>query len=131
MSMSPWGSFEPLPHVRIGDAERDAAAAALGEHFAAGRLDRMELEERLAAACAARTQPELDRLFVDLPDPRRRRPGTPPRSRSHVPFPVPLVLLLFVLFLSIITRGAVLFPIAAVWLWAGASRHAAWGGRRR
>ena len=29
----------PAPRLRAGDADRDAAAAALGEHFAQGRLD--------------------------------------------------------------------------------------------
>jgi Domain of unknown function (DUF1707) len=33
----------PAPYVRVGDADRDAAAAALGEHFAQGRLTLDEL----------------------------------------------------------------------------------------
>ena len=38
------------PHVlRIGDAERDVAAADLGEHYVAGRLTLDELHERLGA----------------------------------------------------------------------------------
>ena len=39
--------------MRIGDAERDAAAADLGEHFTAGRLTLEELHERLEAVFAA------------------------------------------------------------------------------
>src|SRR5664279_24481 len=62
-----------LPSVaagqRIGDAERDDAAAALSEHFAAGRLDRDEFDVRLAAAYAARTGADLQPLFTDLPAP--------------------------------------------------------------
>ena len=53
--------------VRIGDAERDAAATSLGDHFAAGRLTREEFDERLEQAWAAKTADELDPLFVDLP----------------------------------------------------------------
>ncbi|HSV67525.1 MAG TPA: DUF1707 domain-containing protein [Mycobacteriales bacterium] len=72
--------------IRIGDAERVAAATALGDHYAAGRLDQAELDERITAAYAARTQPELDTLFHDLPEPRptppagaRLRPAAPSR----------------------------------------------------
>lgn len=53
--------------VRIGDAERDGAAAALGEHYSEGRLDRAEFDARLADALAARTRGDLAALFADLP----------------------------------------------------------------
>jgi hypothetical protein len=53
--------------VRVGDVERDRAAAVLGEHFSAGRLDRAELDTRVAAAFAARTEADLEALFTDLP----------------------------------------------------------------
>jgi hypothetical protein len=53
--------------VRIGTAEREAAVRALGDHFAQGRLDPEEYEERATAAYAARTADDLDRLFDDLP----------------------------------------------------------------
>ena len=44
------------PHgLRIGHAERDAAAADLGEHYVAGRLTLEELHERLGAVFTART----------------------------------------------------------------------------
>jgi len=52
--------------VRIGDAERDGAAAALGEHYSEGRLDRVEFDARLADALAARTRHDLAVLFTDL-----------------------------------------------------------------
>lgn len=58
----------PDPHsLRIGTAEREQAVKALGEHFAQGRLEPDEFEERMTAAYAARTASELDRLFDDLP----------------------------------------------------------------
>jgi DNA-binding transcriptional ArsR family regulator len=58
----------PAPHVRVGDADRDAAAAALGEHFAQGRLTLDELSARLDAALTATTFGELSRAACDLPD---------------------------------------------------------------
>jgi DNA-binding MarR family transcriptional regulator len=49
----------PAPYVRAGDADRDAAAAALSEHFAQGRLTLDELDARLDAALTATTHGEL------------------------------------------------------------------------
>ncbi len=54
-------------HLRISDEEREQAAAAIREHFAAGRLDNAEFEERLQALYAARTRGDLDALSADLP----------------------------------------------------------------
>jgi hypothetical protein len=60
------------PHVlRIGDAERDAAAADLGEHYAAGRLTLDELNERLDAVFSSKTFGQLTRIMADLPGPGR------------------------------------------------------------
>lgn len=56
----------PRP-IRIGNAEREAAVRALGEHYAQGRLDQEEYEERTTAAYAARTSDDLVPLFEDLP----------------------------------------------------------------
>lgn len=57
----------PAPHVRVGDADRDAAAAALGEHFVQGRLTLDELNARLDAALTATTHGELSQAARDLP----------------------------------------------------------------
>jgi hypothetical protein len=57
----------PAPGVRAGDADRDAAAAALGEHFAQGRLTLDELSARLDATLAAITHGELSQAARDLP----------------------------------------------------------------
>jgi hypothetical protein len=72
--------------IRIGDAERDAAATALGEHFAAGRLTKDEYDERAEQIWAARYGNDLDPVFVDLPKPVTARPvaqvpGQPQWSR--------------------------------------------------
>jgi DNA-binding MarR family transcriptional regulator len=58
----------PAPDVRAGDADRDAAAAALGEHFAQGRLTLDELDARLDATLTAATHGELSQAARDLPD---------------------------------------------------------------
>ena len=58
----------PAPYVRAGDADRDTAAAALGEHFAQGRLTLDELDVRLAATLTATTHGELSQAARDLPD---------------------------------------------------------------
>lgn len=53
--------------LRIGDAEREAAAASLREHFALGRLTMEEFQQRLDAALTAKTDRDLARLTSDLP----------------------------------------------------------------
>ncbi|GAA1802915.1 DUF1707 domain-containing protein [Actinomadura chokoriensis] len=55
--------------IRIGDAERDAVMVALHDHFAEGRLDRGELDERLDAVLSAKTRGDLRTLVKDLPPP--------------------------------------------------------------
>jgi hypothetical protein len=54
-------------NVRVGDAERDAAAAQLREHYTVGRLTLDELNERLDQAFAARTRADLNAVTRDLP----------------------------------------------------------------
>jgi hypothetical protein len=71
-----------MADLRIGDAERDRALSALGEHFAAGRLTREEYDERADAIWSARTQRDLEPMFADLP-----RPVVTPPARRR-PFPV-------------------------------------------
>jgi hypothetical protein len=55
------------PDLRISDADRDAAAAALSEHFAQGRLTADELHARLDLALAAVTRRDVTRATQDLP----------------------------------------------------------------
>ena len=52
---------------RVGDAEREAVAGQLREHYAAGRLTIDEFRARLDAAYAAATADELSRVTADLP----------------------------------------------------------------
>jgi hypothetical protein len=62
------------PELRIGDSEREAAVAALGDHYASGRLTKEEYDERAARAWEARTRSALWPLFSDLPRPGSERP---------------------------------------------------------
>ncbi|GAF44685.1 uncharacterized protein DUF1707 [Rhodococcus wratislaviensis] len=65
----------PVPGgVRIGTVEREQAAAALAEHFAAGRLETDEFDARVRQAYLAKTAADLTPLFADLPDKQRFAP---------------------------------------------------------
>ena len=72
------------PGMRVSDAERAEVADRLSRHYADGRLDQAEFDERMGRAMNARTQGDFDGLFADLPD--LPRPGaTPPVPVSHQP----------------------------------------------
>src|ERR1700736_3780440 len=68
--------------MRVGDAERDAAANELREHFASGRLTRDELNERLDQTFAAKTRGGLSGLFTDLPSATSWQDGSAGGDRS-------------------------------------------------
>jgi Domain of unknown function (DUF1707) len=55
--------------MRISDADREQVTARLREHYAAGRLDSEELDERITAALHAKTYGDLRRVMTDLPEP--------------------------------------------------------------
>jgi hypothetical protein len=69
---------------RTSDADRDHAAALLRDHFAAGRLNAAELDERLAMALNAKTFGELHRVLADLPEagPAQQQPNRLPPDRG-------------------------------------------------
>ena len=77
------------PHLRAGDTDREAVAAALGTHMAAGRLTLAEYDERLSQAYAARTFGELAELTADLPrsTPVAARPEPDAGTRPAPPLP--------------------------------------------
>ena len=97
-------------HLRIGDAEREQAAAALGEHYAQGRLSSDEHAERLDQIWTARTRAELQPVFRDLPDPARRtaspaaRPWPSRAERRGGPPGLLLVVLGALLLLTVLTH---------------------------
>jgi uncharacterized membrane protein len=53
--------------LRIGDADREAAAASLREHFAQGRLTLEEFQHRIGAVFSAKTDRDLADIGRDLP----------------------------------------------------------------
>src|SRR3954469_8652337 len=72
----PWArGFSPLfggpgsdDHMRVSDAERQAVADRLAEHFSSGRLDQAEFDERIGRTMSAKTRADLNGLFEDLPE---------------------------------------------------------------
>jgi hypothetical protein len=57
----------PGNNVRVGDADREAVAAQLREHYADGRLTLEELNERIDQTFAAKTKADLNTVVRDLP----------------------------------------------------------------
>jgi hypothetical protein len=118
----------PDPRMRIADSDRERAMADLAMHYADGRLDHEEYDERLDAIWTARTRADLALLFSDLP---RMQPAQPSRTPARAPRPagsrfrVPLVPLIAVLVvLSILTEAPfwlLVFPL----LWFRMRRHGA------
>jgi len=64
-------------NVRVGDADREAVAAQLREHYADGRLTLEELNERLDQAFAAKTKADLNTVMRDLPQATQPAAGMP------------------------------------------------------
>ena len=64
-------------NVRVGDADREAVAAQLREHYADGRLTLEELNERLDQTFAAKTKADLNTVMRDLPQAARPTTGVP------------------------------------------------------
>ncbi len=54
-------------NVRVGDADREAVAAQLRDHYGVGRLTLDELNERLDQTFAAKTRGDLNAVTRDLP----------------------------------------------------------------
>ena len=124
--------------IRIGDAERDRAVAALGDHFAAGRLTKRSSTSaptrRWAHASTATSTP----LFADLP---RTAPSEPdPRPTRRPPMFSPLMWLLPMLVVVAVVTAVVLTAPWILWgfvwvflfggLW-GRHRHRHHGGHHR
>lgn len=96
-------------HIRVSDAERNAVAELLGKHYADGRLDQAEFDDRIARTMAAKTRGDLAGLFDDLPEtgPSGAGPASPggpadagpvrgPRRRGGIVRPLLLLLLVFI-----------------------------------
>lgn len=112
---APPAAVEP---VRIGDAERDAALSALGDHFSAGRLTREELDERADRALRARFETDLRPLFADLP--AAGAPAAPDGRRRAGPTqgwgPPPLLWLLPLLVVGAVVGAIVWHAPFLIWM---------------
>jgi Flp pilus assembly protein TadB len=137
--MSGWrppSSAVPGPQLRVSDAERAQVADALSKHFADGRLDQAELDERVQRAMAAKTRADLAGLFDDLPPLEPAAPGLEVgrRRRPTVAFVVVAALVFVAAFWAAawswhvpwLVVGIVLF---LVWRRSrrGWHRHRLWG----
>jgi len=104
--------------LRIGDAERTLVTEALQQHYAEGRLDSDELEERLDATLAAKTQADLREITKDLPGPRsweapRPQPMRHPHHHHGPRFVMaPLILLAVFGVVALVTGTPVVFFVA-------------------
>ncbi|CAA0109079.1 putative protein [Mycolicibacterium vanbaalenii] len=105
------------PGLRAGDRDREATATLLGQALAQGYLDMDEYENRLQAAFAAQTTPELRPLTADLPltqlrrdDPRRRAARRAAARRSvafHLAAYLAMVLVVLTVWLVVgLTAGS-------------------------
>lgn len=113
--------------IRLSDAEREAAAADLGEHFAQGRLTADEHAERLEQVWDAKTRGEVAPIFRDLPsaysavaapapagDARSWNAGPRPFRRG-VPAPLLVVLAVLITFSAITHLPLFLLGFAVFW----------------
>jgi hypothetical protein len=101
--------------VRASDAERDEAVKTLAAHYAEGRLDQPEFDQRSDAALAAVTREQLWRLFTDLPRPVSvTATARPIRRRPALPLPPLLLAVLFALAVTAAVHGVPPFPLIAL-----------------
>jgi uncharacterized membrane protein len=101
-------------HVRVSDAERQEVADRLGEHFASGRLDQAEFDDRVGRAMGAKTRADLGGLFADLPETGAPVVPEQPRYRRRHP-----ILLLAVIIALIVVGTHVVSWFFVPWLWIG------------
>lgn len=121
----------PTEPVRIGDAERDEATSALGDHFAAGRLTREEFDTRVDQAMAARFDGDLRPLFADLPKaaavPAPVNAGAVPARATA---PMLLMTLLPVLMVSAVVAAVALGAPWMLWMFFWVAVMGRFWGRR-
>jgi hypothetical protein len=70
--------------LRASDDDRQAVIDRLSAHYRSGRLDADELEERTAAAAAAKTYGDLAALEADLPAPSAPVPSRGKRAAEKL-----------------------------------------------
>jgi Domain of unknown function (DUF1707) len=103
-------------HLRVSDAERQQVTDRLAQHFAEGRLDQAEFDERSSRAMAAKTRADLGGLFDDLPETGAPAlPELPPRRRRH-----PVLMLALIVLIVLAAAHVLAWATWGVpWLWLG------------
>ncbi len=81
---------DPSVGLRLGDADRDVLAEALGRHYADGRLDADGLSARLDAVFAAQSREQAAAALADLPPLTPAPPAKRPSRHRHGEAPGPL-----------------------------------------
>jgi len=123
------------PDVRVSDAERSEIGDILAKHYAEGRLDQAEFNERVERAMKAKTRADFRGLLDDLPD-LSDTPGTgaPVSVRYQRPrYPLHRILFLgFVIAATVIVAHALMHSVV-LWLMVGLVVFLVLrdGGRRR
>lgn len=107
----------PQPDLRVSDAERSDVADRLGRHYADGRLDQAEFNERVDRAMSAKTQSDLSGLFDDLPMTGDEAGGAVDQPRRG-PRHNALGFLLLIIAITAIAGQTVIHPYISV-LWVG------------
>jgi hypothetical protein len=120
----------PRADLRLSDADREDALARLSEHYAAGRIDKDEFDERSDAVWTARTGADLAPVFADLGPVRPDRAGAPFRGpwgrRGWMPLPF-LPVLFVLIALTVLTHiPFVLLAFVGCFLVLGRRRRYAW-----
>ena len=124
------------PDMRVSDAERSEVADMLTKHFAEGRLDQSELDERLHRTMAAKTRSELVSVLTDLPPLVAPPPEVEVRKRRGT---MSLLLVTMLIFVAAFSAAAwtwhfpwLLFAVIFFVFWrrsrGGWHRHGAWHG---
>lgn len=121
------GQSQTQADLRVSDADRQSVADQLSKHFADGRLDQAEFDERLSQAMNAKTYRDLDGLLTDLPSTQAGGgAGLPPaggtvtgRATGSVPqrrIVRPLVFIALAIIALSIASHAVAFAFGG-WVW--------------
>jgi hypothetical protein len=95
-------SAVPSQQMRVSDAERTQVADDLAKHYAEGRLDETEFNDRLQKAMSSKTRADLGGLLSDLPV-TVSAPASPARGRRSGRF---VLLALFTFFVAAAVTSA-------------------------
>lgn len=106
----------PNAQMRVSDAERSEIAESLSKHYADGRLNEPEFNERLQQAMSAKTRGDLAGLLVDLPP--IVAPPPPEVEKRHRRSRLGLLVIFGFLFAMAVT--------SAMWTWQWHLWHFPW-----